>query len=138
MGVVCSSAHLRRRRPSSKMGVHSAPNAPSNPLIDKEGGRLSRRWAHVKIVRGDFGLREPAMHARSSPHRKPGAGPGAALWKVSTASGLVRVWPSTCTHKSRSVSNGCPMSALPPKADITAAQTNVRFVPKADVAVPSF
>src|SRR6516162_9055113 len=25
------------------------------------------------------------------------------------------------------------MSALPPKADITAAQTNVRFVPKADV-----
>ena len=26
------------------------------------------------------------------------------------------------------------MSALPPKADITAAQTNVRFVPKADVS----
>jgi len=26
------------------------------------------------------------------------------------------------------------MSALPPKADITAAQTNVRFVPKADIA----
>jgi hypothetical protein len=26
-----------------------------------------------------------------------------------------------------------PMSALPPKADITAAQTNVRFVPKADI-----
>jgi hypothetical protein len=25
------------------------------------------------------------------------------------------------------------MSALPPKADITAAQTNVRFVPKADI-----
>jgi len=27
----------------------------------------------------------------------------------------------------------CAMSALPPKADITAAQTNVRFVPKADI-----
>jgi hypothetical protein len=27
-----------------------------------------------------------------------------------------------------------PMSALLPKADITAAQTNVRFVPKADIA----
>ena len=26
------------------------------------------------------------------------------------------------------------MSALPPKADIAAAQTNVRFVPKADIA----
>src|SRR6516225_2119915 len=26
-----------------------------------------------------------------------------------------------------------PMSALPPKADITPAQTNVRFVPKADI-----
>jgi hypothetical protein len=25
------------------------------------------------------------------------------------------------------------MSALPPKADITAAQINVRFVPKADI-----
>jgi len=25
------------------------------------------------------------------------------------------------------------MSALPPKADIAAAQTNVRFVPKADI-----
>jgi len=25
------------------------------------------------------------------------------------------------------------MSALPPKADITAAQTDVRFVPKADI-----
>jgi len=25
------------------------------------------------------------------------------------------------------------MSALPPKADVTAAQTNVRFVPKADI-----
>jgi hypothetical protein len=25
------------------------------------------------------------------------------------------------------------MSALPPKADITAVQTNVRFVPKADI-----
>ena len=28
------------------------------------------------------------------------------------------------------------MSALPPKADITAAQTNVRFVPKADIHPP--
>jgi hypothetical protein len=26
------------------------------------------------------------------------------------------------------------MSALPPKADIAAAQTNVRFVPKADIS----
>ena len=26
-----------------------------------------------------------------------------------------------------------PMSALPPKADIAVAQTNVRFVPKADI-----
>ena len=26
------------------------------------------------------------------------------------------------------------LSAIPPKADITAAQTNVRFVPKADIA----
>jgi hypothetical protein len=27
------------------------------------------------------------------------------------------------------------MSALPPKADIAAAQTNVRFVPKADIGL---
>jgi len=38
-----------------------------------------------------------------------------------------------CTHKSRSTSDGCPMSALPPKADIADHDWHVRFVPKADI-----
>jgi hypothetical protein len=36
-------------------------------------------------------------------------------------------------HRSRSMSDGCPMSALPPKADIVQHGGNVRFVPKADI-----
>src|SRR5215813_1399817 len=38
---------------------------------------------------------------------------------------------SALSHK-QTFREGRPMSALPPKADITAAQTNVRFVPEAD------
>jgi hypothetical protein len=51
--------------------------------------------------------------------------------QVDTPDGGVANFPDD-THKSR-MSDGCPMSALPPKADITAAQTNVRYVPKADI-----
>ena len=34
-----------------------------------------------------------------------------------------------CTHKSRCMSDGCPMSALPPKADMDHHGRDVRFVP---------
>ena len=36
------------------------------------------------------------------------------------------------THKSRSMSNGWSMSALPPKADVPRRNLNVRFGPEAD------
>jgi hypothetical protein len=42
-----------------------------------------------------------------------------------------------CTHKSKSMSDGCPMSALPPKADIAVRDWHVRFVPKADISARS-
>jgi hypothetical protein len=41
-------------------------------------------------------------------------------------------YPRTCTHKSR-MSDGCPMSALLPKADIGTQPCDVCFVPKADI-----
>jgi hypothetical protein len=37
-----------------------------------------------------------------------------------------------CTHKSRSMSNGWSMSALPPKADIAERYWHVSFGPQAD------
>jgi hypothetical protein len=39
-----------------------------------------------------------------------------------------------CTRKSRLVSSGWSMSALPPKADIRQRIEHVRFVPKADIS----
>ena len=38
-----------------------------------------------------------------------------------------------CTHKSRLVSGGWSMSALPPKADIRQPEWHVRYVPEADL-----
>ena len=38
-----------------------------------------------------------------------------------------------CTHKSRLVSSGWSLSALPPKADIRQRIEHVCFVPRADV-----
>ena len=38
-----------------------------------------------------------------------------------------------CTHKSRLVSSGCSLSALPPKADIRQRMEHVCFVPEADL-----
>jgi hypothetical protein len=41
--------------------------------------------------------------------------------------------PMSALGQKRTFPHIWPMSVLPPKADITAAQTNVRFVPKADI-----
>jgi hypothetical protein len=47
---------------------------------------------------------------------------------------LPRVFSRPCTHKSRLVSSGWSMSALPPKADIRERIQYVCFVPQADMA----
>jgi hypothetical protein len=113
------SAPLRRERPPSKRVVHFAPNTRANPLIDKEGGRLSRRGAHVKIVRGDFDLHAAAPGAprRLTPSL---VGFRAACSRDMTSCDLPRSgWclaastlypalimarPRACTHKSTSTS----------------------------------
>ena len=58
-------------------------------------------------------------------NRSPTALPGLAAWRLRGQIGGTL----EAIHSRRS------MSALPPKADITAAQTNVRFVPKADIRI---
>ena len=82
-------------------------------------GYYSQRLASASV----FLARPSASRRQSSQCRSAGAVCG-----IGCSSGVAPV----ATQKSR-MGAGCPMSALPPKADMDRQGRDVRFVPKADI-----
>ena len=66
------------------------------------------------------------------PHRGACAGRAKGYCSIGRLWGPGLQLPRPCTHKSRLVSSGWSMSALPPKADIRQRIEHVGFVPKPD------
>ena len=129
--LVTHTCRMNMRAATSNVQALAAERRPLQPMVNKSPRRARALKKQKQISAWEPPL-ETRMADRGIPPKTDSNSHSKLLWHLYK---IFFGWAAeSFATVERTYETVGRMSALPPKADITAAQTNVRFVPIADAA----